>query len=298
VNLNLLKKLEAAVLSFIDTYRAKIIGATAALVMLTAVGTLYSINNYDLPSTTKDFFNTSVIITDKLHRSGGSGVILNSYLSYSEVLTNKHVCSLASNGGYVYKDGKAFLVAAIKKYPTHDLCLVKVHANFGINTKVLRSPVGRHTPAFISGHPGLLPHVLTTGHFSSKMIINLMVGVRECEEGERCGFFGNVPVIQSFEARLVTGTILPGSSGSGVFNAEGKISGLVFAGRGRGLGYAFIVPHEYVVDFVDNKETIPYKVVTRTKYDKMLDSIFNFQDKCLDNPKGCKGFELYMIWRN
>lgn len=300
--LSKLKAVKQKVLYLIIEHKQRLITSFIGLVFLLGAVTLYELNSYTTPLSVKDFSNTSVIIVDKNGNSGGSGVVLNSYISYSEILTNKHVCSLASSGGYVYKDEKKYLVDSIKKYPVHDLCLVKVYANFGVNTKLLRGSLEKHTVAYISGHPSLLPHVLTTGHFSSKIIINLVVGIKECtiEDEENfdleCLTFGEKRIIQSFESQLVTGTILPGSSGSAVFNSKGEISGLVFAGRGRGLGYAFIVPQSYVLDFVDNKEKYKYIKTNRTKYYDLFKSIFSMYDKC--NNKLCQGIENYMVWRN
>jgi len=51
---------------------------------------------------------------------------------------------------------------------------------------------------------------------------------------------------------LVTATIMPGSSGSGVFNEDMELSGLAFAGSGD-LGYAWTVPYEDMMYFL-NKE--------------------------------------------
>lgn len=43
---------------------------------------------------------------------------------------------------------------------------------------------------------------------------------------------------------------MPGSSGSMVLNENNELSGLVFAGLGRDISYALIVPTEYIIDFL------------------------------------------------
>jgi hypothetical protein len=264
------------------------------------------------PKVAKEFAKTSVMILDNNKMSGGSGVILRSNMAVSEILTNKHVCRLTQGGGYVVRGETEYLVHSIKKYPDHDLCLVKVFGNLGVNTKVAALTPTTFQPAYISGHPALLPHVLTTGNFSGNQIINLVVGFKPCKKEEvgiytedeilYCIFFGGIPILQSFESQLVTGTILPGSSGSGVFNDKGEISGVVFAGKGRGLGYAFIVPHQYVVDFIETEKNYPYVSVVQIDYDKLLETIFDSQGKCEEGSdvrfqKYCKSREDYLIWR-
>ena len=299
-------KLESKVLGFIDQYRAKILGLVALGVVLALVSSLIPAN-YNRPSLTKEFAATSVMILDRNEESGGSGVILSSNLAYSVILTNKHVCRLTKGGGYIVKDNRPYLVHSIKRYPVHDLCMVKVYTNFGVNTKVAGSTPTDFNKAYISGHPGLLPHVLTTGNFSGHQIINLIVGLKKCDENTDkkyllyCFLMDGVPIMQSFESQLVTGTILPGSSGSGVFNKDGEIAGLVFAGRGEGLGYAFIVPHQFVVDFVENQELYKWHEVNSFNYDKMIRSIFSTQNFCTGVFKDklinfCKSRQDYLIW--
>lgn len=239
------------------------------------------------PTATNEFASTSVILMDKDMKSGGSGVILRSYKNYSEILSNKHVCKLLQGGGVVSRQGHMYLVDSVKRYPLHDLCLVRVSTNFGVNTKVAEDAPESFSNGFISGHPALLPHVLTKGAFSGHQIVTLMVGLKDCTAddmkgpyGLYCLIMGGVPILQSFEAQLVTGTILPGSSGSGVFNSSGEISGLVFAGNGGGLGYAFIVPWEYVYDFIRSEKSIKYEEVQQLKFDANIRSIFNVQREC------------------
>jgi hypothetical protein len=107
---------------------------------------------------------------------------------------------------------------------------------------------------------------LTQGSFSGSMLIDVLTGVRKCTEAEAardtftCLFVG-MPIIRRYETQLVTGTILPGSSGSAVFNDKGEVAGVVFAGRSREMSYAFIVPHAYVSDFVTNQESYPFVYV-------------------------------------
>lgn len=305
----LVESLQKKGLRLINQYSNKIIGLLIASVI--GIGAYLAISSNgenQNPKDTAQFANTSVKIMNREMTSGGSGVILRSKDNYSEILTNKHVCRLIQDGGVIVHKNKILLVDQYKKYDKHDLCMIKVFSNLHVSTNVAKAPPRYYSSAFISGHPALLPHVLTTGSFSDKEIISLIVGMRPCKEedyrgqfGMYCVFMGGFPIIESFVGQLVTGTILPGSSGSGVFNSNGEISGLVFAGRGDGLGYAFVVPHEYVVDFLSIEKEIPYKEAKGPK-DEMIYSIFGKSKACRDKSTDskfqsiCDTLQNYLIW--
>ena len=306
----MLKKLNKKVLTYMRKNIAEITGFVLGISLLSFFLSTLTFNNIDAPTKASDFAKTSVIIMGKYKRSGGSGVILRSSNKYSEILTNKHVCRLVTSGGFVLKNYRLFIINSIKLYPFHDLCLVKVFHNFKVNTKISRNPPDNFDKAIISGHPALLPHVTTIGNFSGHKIINLIVGLKKCKKEDLrskyklyCFLFGGIPVLQSFESQLVTGTILPGSSGSGVFNSKGEISGLVFAGQGKGLGYAFIVPQIHLLNFLNIEKRLPYVPVNRIKYDDLIRKVFGLQKFCKYNTKYyykfkplCDVREDYMIW--
>lgn len=260
-----LSKLANAESNFIKRNTSTIIRVFGALLLimgaLTISMALSDGNTY--PKTTAEFAKTSVKLVSK-RGGGGSGVVLESNKNESIILTNRHVCRLVTQGGIVVREGERHWVTHYKMSKNHDLCLVKVNADMGINTKVASEAPTKYTKAFISGHPHLLPHVLTQGNFSGRIFINLVVALRKCTQADyskarrardmrtmlMCMFYGGLPVTQTFDSQLVTGTILPGSSGSAVFNEKGEISGLVFASGSRELSYALVVPQPYVYHFV------------------------------------------------
>jgi len=219
------------------------------------VNVFFSDWSYFKPSKTKEFAKTSVMVLGPSYRRGGSGVILQSTPTHSIILTNNHICNLVKNGGHILRNARSYPVKAIKRSKEHDLCLMKTMSSFGVNTKIADVPPEKYSDAVISGHPNLLPHVLTKGNFSGYMIITLRIGKRKCTKGLICALNGGYLLMTKvYETQLVTGLILPGSSGSAVYNDNGEISGLVFAGNGgRGMGYAFIVPYSYVANFVNNE---------------------------------------------
>lgn len=210
------------------------------------------------PKTTKEFAATSVMITRLDDRSGGSGVIISSTKNESKILTNAHVCSVIKEGGYVRTDDAR---ASIKYYQMsnfHDMCLITVNRNFKINTVLADQSPKKYDDSVVAGHPHLLPTIVTRGMFSERENITIVIGVRKCTPEENldndkstsCSIFGGVPIIKHFEAQVISNTIQPGSSGSPVFDKDGKIAGLVFAGSGN-FGYGHIVPYEYLVSFFE-----------------------------------------------
>lgn len=209
------------------------------------------------PTKYSEFAKTAVMITRLDGRSGGTGVILESRRNESKVLTNKHVCEVVRNGGIVRTDAKSAFVKYYQESEIHDMCVITVATNFKVNTVVADESPEPYDISVVSGHPSLYPTVINNGHFSEKQFVSILVGFKKCTEedwkdsnkGMLCFFLGGLPIIRTYEAQLTSNMIMPGSSGSAVFNERGEISGLVFAGR-EGLSYALIVPHEYVAAFL------------------------------------------------
>lgn len=214
--------------------------------------------------------NSTVMITSMNERGGGSGSVISSEEGKSTVLTNGHVCEVAVQGGLVKtNNGQKHTIVSFKKSKTHDLCLVTVLAKLPGRVALAASSPDMYELATVSGHPALLPNVVTQGHFSGNKIIDVFLGMRECTKEESkdpdlgfiCFFFGGLPQIRTYEAVLVTATIMPGSSGSAIYNSSKELSAVVFAGSGD-IGYAFAVPYEYVRNFLVNEvstiqESIP-----------------------------------------
>lgn len=209
-----------------------------------------------VPKNTPEFAKVAVMITDRGHRNGGTGSILDSRAGETRILTNKHICNLIQTGGIVTTDtGEEYPIHSFVPYPRHDLCMVTVLKNLGINLKVASAAPVMYSSSTVVGHPALLPTVITNGHFSQHRVISMVVGGQPCtgkeddEDTLMCIFSGQKPVIQDFYAQLTTSLIMPGSSGSAIFNDQGELSGVVFAGS-EALSYGFIVPLEYVQDFI------------------------------------------------
>jgi hypothetical protein len=207
-----------------------------------------------------DITASSVMITNVTGTSGGTGIILESSDTSSLVLTNSHVCKILEKGGLVSGRAGKFAVTGYKHSQKYDLCLVTVDGNLHAKTKVAnRPPVAYYENALISGHPSLYPNVITSGHFSGRQVISVMEGLIPCTDEQKadpginliCQLIGGLPNIKRFDSTLVTATIMPGSSGSGVYNENNELSGVAFAGSGEGIGYAWVVPYESMRNFLD-----------------------------------------------
>lgn len=219
-----------------------------------------------------DVTKNSVMIVNKSMNSGGTGLIYNSSKNGSYVLTNKHVCEVVKTGGVVRATTGDYQVSAYVESEVSDLCMVYLPADLGQNTKFAKSAPSVFTESKVVGHPALMPTIISYGHFSHRQIITIMTGTRPCTDadlqdplnGLYCGFFGVVPVLKSYDSQLVSSTIMPGSSGSGVYNDKNELSGVVFAGQGD-FGYGWIVTHDQVKAFLDGEsQAIPFTNVDQT----------------------------------
>jgi S1-C subfamily serine protease len=236
---------------------------SVALVFIGLAGLAFYLAN----KTDTNITSATVMITNVGQSSGGSGVVIYNDDNESSVLTNRHVCELLKDGGSVsLVNGQSHLVSKYVMSNIHDLCLVGVQANLGHSAKVANRSPKIYEKATVSGHPNLLPNVVSTGHFSGNKVIRVLTGFKECTKadlkdpqlGILCIIFGKLPVLKTYETVLATAMIMPGSSGSAVYNEDFEISGLVFAGSGE-MSYAFTVPYTYVHEFL-NKEIPKLKV--------------------------------------
>lgn len=230
----------------------------------------------------------TVMITNMSSTSGGSGVIVSNSPGMSKVLTNAHVCRVVEKGGLVHTvNGKTNLVVNYVVSSNHDLCLISVSANLHASAVLANSAPEPGEAATISGHPRLLPQSITTGVFSGKRVIQVMVGLKKCTKADiqrdplLCMIVGGFPIVKTYISQLVTATIMPGSSGSAVYNSSNELSGLVFAGNGRELSYAFVVPYEYIKNFLENEASrLDVNVPTYKEDERSLKEMTSFDDFC------------------
>lgn len=212
--------------------------------------------------------NTSVKITNREMNHGGTGIILKSSSNKSEVLTNAHVCEVVKEGGVVITETGKYQVNSTKISQVSDLCILTVLSDLYYSTKLAAKTPQMYDEIAVVGHPALMPNIISKGHLSGKDILQVMTGIKPCTEEDMaenplvCVFIGGIPVVKSFESRLVSSTIMPGSSGSGVYNTNNELIGVVFAGQGD-FGYGWTVPYEQVKNFLETEQSTLTDVLSK-----------------------------------
>lgn len=207
------------------------------------------------------FEKATVKITDKDERSGGTGWILKSTLTKSFIVTNGHVCNLHKRSGslMIRTHKGAFQAERIKYSNLHDLCLVEVFADLGVDTKIADSSPERGEKIYISGHPRLFPLMVTEGYMSNNIQVSIVTEIRQCKDNEEdqanlyCQMMGVVPIIKNYESKMTSAFIAGGNSGSAVYDSRGEVVGVVFAGSESGYSQSIIVPLEFLRNFVSSE---------------------------------------------
>jgi S1-C subfamily serine protease len=201
----------------------------------------------------------TVMVTNYSGSAGGSGVVIEHNANRSLVLTNGHVCGLVEkNGGLIKHDSGDYFVTGTMVSTQHDLCVISVAGDLKNSVKIAGEAPNLYSEAVVTGHPALLPNIISKGHFGNKQIVRVLIGIKPCTEEDMrnpnnitmCIFLGGFPIVKTFESQIVSALIQAGSSGSAVLNSDGELSGLVFAGAGDGLSYASIVPYQYIIAFL------------------------------------------------
>jgi len=260
-------------------------------------------------STSPDKFipRSTVMITNLMENSGGSGTIVATTDQNSYILTNAHVCGVVKAGGLIKNiSGQKFVVSAFKVSKRHDLCLIEASGNAGPIAKISPEAPEMFDVVTVSGHPHLSPTIITRGHFSSKRVVSVVIGTRACSAADMsnpesaflCAIMGLMPIIQTYDAIQVSALIQPGSSGSAVYGEDNKISAVIFAGSSD-LGFGLAVPHEYVVGFLFNElESLPV-VLPSTRVGEAVpqssmtkDVLDQISEICSEHPEKtlCKKF--------
>lgn len=218
-----------------------------------------------------DFINLHrslvVKITDMAQTSGGTGFYVKAPSGKLYILTNGHVCRLATPDGAlaVESEDDVDVVNVVAQYEDNDLCIIEAPQKHKGAFKLAKF-VRNTENIYVLGHPLLEPKTLTKGQLSGGMIVDVAQGYdpMPCEGKtyhkeapsmfEVEGFMEGVKYmcVRTTAADIVTANILPGNSGSPVLNAYGHVVGVVFAGS-PGSGRGFIVPLDDVKDFLKDK---------------------------------------------
>ena len=215
-----------------------------------------------------DIRANAVMITNREMNHGGTGLILSSQKHKSWILTNDHVCKVVKNGGGLVISNKGkYQANSMIESQQSDLCLLSVLDDLKINTRISSTAPKFYDDVSVSGFPALMPNIISKGHLSGRSVISVVIGITPCTEddiknnGMMCLFVGGIPVIKNYESVLTSATIMPGNSGSGVYNSEQDLIGVVFAGSGD-LGYSWTVPYEQVVNFLaEDSKTLEEQLI-------------------------------------
>lgn len=182
--------------------------------------------------------------------SRGSGVVLRSDSGGTDVLTAKHVCANAVVlGSFVYVNREKHLVDSIKPSFQYDLCLVHTK-----DVLYLSVDLAKVSPKFgdvlrTAGHPLSMPLLF--------------------QEGRASETFNILPKDAAPEKLFLMLTnilVQPGQSGSGVFDEEGNLVGIMVSfktvypkGPPETIGFGLAIPRKHVEMFLEKEAPgLPY----------------------------------------
>jgi len=133
----------------------------------------------------------------------GTGTIVKVTDDYTYILTNRHVAPIESNLIYVVKDEKRYEATVLKNGVTRDLSLIRIVGKIP-NTSVIKG----------------LAEVKEQDKIYS---VGMYMGLQDIyTEGTVAGWTG--------DSRLMNMPALFGCSGSGIFNGDGELVAVLYAG--------------------------------------------------------------------
>lgn len=162
----------------------------------------------------------------------------------STILTNKHVCSAADNATYTLTDytGKRYQAKFVRYAPQADLCILKTDAMIKPVT-LAKHDARRGDHLTVVGAPrGEFPN-FTEGWVSGYCPVDLAAGGIEVHVRALCT---SIP-------------IYPGNSGSPAFGDDGKVYGIMFAGRSDSEHMTSMVPVEVILQFLDTSNDMFFR---------------------------------------
>ena len=202
-----------------------------------------------------------VRVSDMLDQGHGTGAFVKAASGNVYLLTNKHVCGLASGGIIKIKPEGApfFLGKVLVTAETSDLCVIGNYfgGSFDHSAYSLAKSAVPGDIVHVFGYPKYHVFTMSDGKIIGSEKVSIMKGVvkskAECSgPGETTVDFClpapmDVPMcaifcIQQYDATTMTALIEPGNSGSPVVNTLGHMVGLIFAGENPDASWGAAMP--------------------------------------------------------
>ena len=189
-------------------------------------------------------------------RGGGSGFAVKGDSGKDYIMTNKHVCELATGGWLSVKSdsGLTLWKRVVYKDNIHDLCLIEGDSRF--DSLSIGSTPSPGDYFYIVGHPALRALTVSQGEyigFANVTIVDDSVKERSQCRGtvyeltplEQMEFGIEWACIRSLRSYSTTAVAYGGNSGSPVVNQYGNLIGVLFAGSTEQERDNYVVPlHE------------------------------------------------------
>jgi S1-C subfamily serine protease len=205
----------------------KIIVMLAASICLLFSGLLMARPDINDPSL-YNYLSKSVYYAydSPLRNSGGTGFAIRTHDGKVVIVSNSHVCDNNPEMWLGQDDNpKLFVSKVIKKDPEKDLCMMTAPKDA---VPLPLAPVApkQFEEILVIGHPHLEPITPAFGH-----ILVLHRAVQIMASGPACGVFTRGVEFyceKTYSGYLSEAKILPGNSGSPVFNSTGQVIGVAF----------------------------------------------------------------------
>jgi S1-C subfamily serine protease len=208
-----------------------------------------------------------VMIMNLQQEAGGTGWFFKAQSGKVVIITNKHVCKLASPSGelLVFEEGSKIPthVNVVSVDPKHDLCAITAPKRIRDGLSLSSGEEVGNT-VYVVGHPNLRPLVVTKGELIDKEYYSAV--------GSHVYAIGEEPLPSSCTGKIVERDLViakikycieydlsyrisaisyRGSSGSPVVNKWGNVIGVLFAVSEAVVNDTAIVKLEHLKEFVE-----------------------------------------------